>query len=161
MTQLASSYDPKSFETDLYDAWEKAGHFKPSGKGEPYTVKLRQAADVRIVYHVLIRHAANPYDPEWEPYYEARLQTKLAATLAGRDLLRAVYERQGGRCAHCGQLFRDPSEWQLHHRHWRVYGGDSAPSNLVLLQANCHRQVHSQGEETEGSCVSREAFDEA
>ena len=33
MTQLASSYDPKSFETDLYEAWEKAGHFKPSGTG--------------------------------------------------------------------------------------------------------------------------------
>ncbi len=40
MTQLASSYDPKTFETALYDAWEKAGHFKPSGKGEPYTVLL-------------------------------------------------------------------------------------------------------------------------
>ena len=40
MTQLASSYDPKSFETDLYEAWEKAGHFKPSGTGEPYTILL-------------------------------------------------------------------------------------------------------------------------
>ncbi|MCW4454267.1 valine--tRNA ligase [Flavobacterium sp. MXW15] len=40
MTQLAPSYDPKSFEKDLYDAWEKAGHFKPSGKGEPYTILL-------------------------------------------------------------------------------------------------------------------------
>ncbi|MGE8214654.1 MAG: class I tRNA ligase family protein, partial [Stenotrophomonas maltophilia] len=40
MTQLASSYDPTSFETVLYDAWEKAGHFKPSGQGEPYTILL-------------------------------------------------------------------------------------------------------------------------
>ncbi|WIA60686.1 valine--tRNA ligase [Stenotrophomonas sp. BIO128-Bstrain] len=40
MTQLASSYDPKTFETALYDAWENAGHFKPSGKGEPYTILL-------------------------------------------------------------------------------------------------------------------------
>ncbi|MER2022355.1 MAG: valine--tRNA ligase [Stenotrophomonas sp.] len=40
MTQLASSYDPKTFETALYAAWEKAGHFKPSGKGEPYTILL-------------------------------------------------------------------------------------------------------------------------
>jgi len=37
---LASSYDPKSFEARLYDAWEKAGHFKPSGQGEPYTILL-------------------------------------------------------------------------------------------------------------------------
>lgn len=40
MTTLASSYDPKSFETALYESWEKAGHFKPSGKGEPYTILL-------------------------------------------------------------------------------------------------------------------------
>ncbi|HEY9256134.1 MAG TPA: valine--tRNA ligase [Stenotrophomonas sp.] len=37
---LASSYDPKTFEARLYDAWEKAGHFKPSGQGEPYTILL-------------------------------------------------------------------------------------------------------------------------
>ncbi len=40
MTRLDSSYDPTSFEKDTYDAWEKAGHFKPSGKGEPYTILL-------------------------------------------------------------------------------------------------------------------------
>ena len=40
MTTLASSYDPKSFETALYESWEKAGHFKPSGQGEPYTILL-------------------------------------------------------------------------------------------------------------------------
>lgn len=37
---LASSYDPKSFESRLYAQWEAAGYFKPSGKGEPYTVLL-------------------------------------------------------------------------------------------------------------------------
>jgi len=40
MTDLASSYDPKSFESRLYAQWEAAGYFKPSGEGEPYTVLL-------------------------------------------------------------------------------------------------------------------------
>ena len=40
MTELASSYDPKSFEARLYAEWESAGYFKPSGKGEPYTILL-------------------------------------------------------------------------------------------------------------------------
>ena len=39
-TELASSYDPKSFETRLYAEWESAGYFKPSGKGKPYTILL-------------------------------------------------------------------------------------------------------------------------
>ncbi|UOV06555.1 valine--tRNA ligase [Pseudoxanthomonas sp. F37] len=37
---LAPSYDPRSFESRLYAQWEAAGYFKPSGKGEPYTVLL-------------------------------------------------------------------------------------------------------------------------
>ena len=40
MTDLASSYDPKSFECRLYAQWEAAGYFKPSGTGEPYTCLL-------------------------------------------------------------------------------------------------------------------------
>ena len=40
MTDLASSYDPKSFESRLYAQWEAAGYFKPSGEGTPYTVLL-------------------------------------------------------------------------------------------------------------------------
>ncbi|HYM87050.1 MAG TPA: valine--tRNA ligase [Pseudoxanthomonas sp.] len=40
MTELAPSYDPKSFEARLYAEWESAGYFKPSGKGEAYTVLL-------------------------------------------------------------------------------------------------------------------------
>ncbi|MGV8960550.1 MAG: valine--tRNA ligase [Stenotrophomonas sp.] len=40
MTQLASSYDPKTFESALYENWERQGYFKPSGKGQPYTVLL-------------------------------------------------------------------------------------------------------------------------
>jgi len=37
---LASSYDPKSFEARLYAEWESAGHFKPRGEGEPYSILL-------------------------------------------------------------------------------------------------------------------------
>jgi RNA-directed DNA polymerase len=126
-------------------------------KGEPYTVRLMKAADVRIERHVLIQHEANPYDPAWEAYYEERLLTKMRMRGSGRDKLRMLYERQEGRCGRCGELFLDPSEWQLHHRHWRVYGGDDEPSNLELLHANCHRQVHSRGMEADAvaSCEGR------
>ncbi|TDB28617.1 valine--tRNA ligase [Stenotrophomonas sp. ATCM1_4] len=77
MTQLASSYDPKSFETDLYDAWEKAGHFKPSGKGEPYTIVLPPPnvtgtlhmghAFQQTLMDALIRyHRMRGYDTLWQ-----------------------------------------------------------------------------------------------
>ena len=40
MTELASGYDPKSFESRLYAEWESAGYFKPRGTGTPYTILL-------------------------------------------------------------------------------------------------------------------------
>ncbi|MDR1075094.1 MAG: valine--tRNA ligase [Xanthomonadaceae bacterium] len=40
MTDLASGYEPKSFESRLYAEWEASGCFRPSGKGEPYAILL-------------------------------------------------------------------------------------------------------------------------
>ncbi|ATE73348.1 valine--tRNA ligase [Lysobacter capsici] len=37
---LAPSYDPKQFETRLYEQWESSGVFKPRGEGEPYSILL-------------------------------------------------------------------------------------------------------------------------
>ena len=129
-------------------------------KGEPYRVVLMKATDVRIERPVLIQHAANPYDPEWERYYEERLLAKRAATIAGRERLQALYKRQQGRCVQCGQLFTDQQTWQVHHRHWRVYGGDDSLDNLELLHANCHRQKHSHRMGTK-RCVPQGTFAKA
>ncbi|UTA54162.1 valine--tRNA ligase [Lysobacter soli] len=40
MSSLASSYDPKQFETRLYQEWESSGVFQPRGEGEPYSILL-------------------------------------------------------------------------------------------------------------------------
>src|SRR5262249_31583958 len=109
--------------------WVKRRYFPDSGgrswvfsgelltrKGEPYTVRLMKAADVRIERHTLSRHAANPYDPAWESCDEGRVQAKMRATLLGRETLRELYAGQGGRCGRCGGLLTSPEEWHLHHR---------------------------------------------
>ena len=33
-------YDPKKIEQPLYQAWESAGYFAPSGQGEPFSIEL-------------------------------------------------------------------------------------------------------------------------
>ncbi|WP_282272546.1 valine--tRNA ligase [Stenotrophomonas sp. PS02298] len=77
MTQLASSYDPRSFETALYESWERAGLFKPSGKGEPYTILLPPPnvtgtlhmghAFQQTLMDALIRyHRMRGYDTLWQ-----------------------------------------------------------------------------------------------
>jgi len=122
-------------------SWRFTGALR-TRKEESYPVVLMKAAEVRIERHVLIRHGANPYDPSWEEYYEGRLQAKMAATVAGRERLAALYERQRGRCVHCQELFTERDAWQVHHRQWRVHGGDDTWDNLELLHEHCHRQKH-------------------
>jgi RNA-directed DNA polymerase len=128
-------------------SWRFTGELE-TRKGEPYTVVLMKAAEVRIERHVLVRHEANPYDPAWEEYYEDRLRAKMEATIAGRERLTALYARQEGRCLQCGELFTERDTWQVHHRQWRVYGGDDSLDNLELLHENCHHQKHRRRMET-------------
>jgi valyl-tRNA synthetase len=37
---MEKSFEPQTFETKWYAHWEASGCFKPSGKGEPYTIML-------------------------------------------------------------------------------------------------------------------------
>jgi RNA-directed DNA polymerase len=116
---------------------------------------LRRASHVRICRHARIRNEANPYDPAWEPYFEERLQAKMAETLTGQWRVRSLWTEQGGNCPICNAKLTEESGWQMHHVRWRVHGGDDTLDNLVLLHPNCHRQLHSQGRVVEKS-ASRE-----
>lgn len=40
MTQLAKTYDPNSFEPNVYAMWEQSDSFSPKGKGEPYSIVM-------------------------------------------------------------------------------------------------------------------------
>jgi len=37
---LSKSYDPHSMEKRIYEAWEQAGDFRPSGRGVPYCIMI-------------------------------------------------------------------------------------------------------------------------
>jgi len=38
--KLAKAYSPGEYEPTIYELWEKAGAFKPTGKGEPYAIVM-------------------------------------------------------------------------------------------------------------------------
>ena len=37
---MDKTYDPRAIEQPLYQEWEKAGHFRPGGRGAPYCIML-------------------------------------------------------------------------------------------------------------------------
>jgi len=111
--------------------------------GKHHTVRLADMRDTRIRRHIKIRSQANPYDPHWEPYVEARRGRQMQADLQGRRKLVQLWREQTGRCPMCDQAITKATGWNLHHLEWRVHGGTDVLANLVLLHPNCHRQVHS------------------
>lgn len=108
-------------------------------------VWLFRAASTPIKRHVKIKGEVNPYDPQWEIYFEKRLGVKMVNSLHGyRQLLHLWYE-QNGRCPICDQKITKLTGWHNHHLVWRSKGGKDKASNRVLLHPECHRQVHHQG----------------
>ena len=138
--------------------WVKAKYFTRPGdsrwrfrgrvwdeSGGVHTVLLARAGSTAIRRHVKIRSGANPYDPTWELYFEERLAAQMAGTLTGRGTARYLWMEQGGKCLVCGGPLTLAEGWHVHHLLWRSKGGTDVIDNLVLLHANCHRQVHSEG----------------
>ncbi len=111
-------------------------------QGRPLPVRLYAAHGLHIKRHTKIKSKANPYDPGWEVYLEERLGLKMAASLTGRHTLLYLWQRQNGRCAHCGEPMTRITGWHNHHKVWRSHGGSDTVDNRVLLHPTCHRQVH-------------------
>ncbi|WP_207692597.1 group II intron reverse transcriptase/maturase [Desulfonema limicola] len=113
------------------------------GKKGNKKAALTKAMDVKIKRHVKIKGWANPYDPEWEMYFEGRLDKQTAENLKYRKRMFSLWKKQNGLCLVCKQRITEQTKWHKHHTIWKVDGGRDTLDNLVLLHPNCHRQLHS------------------
>jgi RNA-directed DNA polymerase len=104
---------------------------------------LTRAVRVAIERHVKVKGEANPYDPDWEIYFEQRLGVKMADNLKGRRQLIHLWKEQGGICPVCNQKITELTGWHNHHITWRSLGGTDTAENRVLLHPTCHSKVHS------------------
>ncbi len=114
------------------------------GDGKPVTIYLTRAAHTPIRRHVKVKANANPYDPQWEAYFEKRLDTRMGDKLWGKQQLLSLWRSQTGFCPICQCKITETTGWARHHIIWRAHGGGDTLDNLVLLHPTCHMQVHSQ-----------------
>ncbi len=137
--------------------WIKDKYFKSTGNrnwvfqttikdkdGEPKTIRLIKAADVAIKRHIKIKAEANPYDPDWEVYFEKRIGLKMLDNLKEKKRLYRLWYGQDGICPICSQKITKETGWNIHHIKRRTDGGKNTMDNLVLLHPNCHIQAHNQ-----------------
>lgn len=141
-------------------SWVKKRYFQPYGQrnwvfstetrqldhdGKRKWMRLYSASNVQIQRHVKIRAQANPYDADWESYFDSRLAGLMKMTLKGRKKLTRIWMNQRGQCPSCSLPITKETGWDIHHKTRKVDGGTDSTSNLVMLHINCHRQTHSQG----------------
>ena len=107
--------------------------------------RLIRAARVPIERHSKVKGAANSFDPQWEEYFEHRLDVKMVKTLRGRRQLLRLWKERNGICPVCSQKITELTGWHNHHLEWRVKGGTDKDENRVLLHPTCHSKVHHQG----------------
>lgn len=134
----------KYFRTIGSRQWRFFGE-KTKSDGSPGRIGLFYPGNVAIQRHVKVKGQANPYDPNWELYFEQRLGVKMSRTLKGRRQLLYLWKEQGGICPVCNDPITELTGWHNHHIVWRSKGGADRAENRVLLHPNCHSQVHAQG----------------
>jgi len=132
--------------------WIKEKYFKTirtrnwvfEGKdNEGKTWTLIKASDTPIKRHIKIKADANPFDPEWETYFEERILREMMNNLKGRGKLQKLWKGQKGICPNCKQIISTETGWHVHHILPKFEGGKENITNLVLLHPNCHRQIHN------------------
>jgi len=123
--------------------WVFTGEGKDKdGKSKPMHLLYAKATPIRR--HVKVRAHANPYDIQWEDYFERRMSFRMQSHLEGHQKLLNLWKSQSGTCPMCNQMITKTTGWHLHHIVWRSMGGGEQLSNLILLHPNCHRKVHNQ-----------------
>jgi len=131
--------------------WVRRHYFKAEGdrnwvfkaeNDQGHPIRLYKASLTPVTRHIKIQGKANPFDPNWERYFEQREAKKWHSTKWGHSKLRTLWRRQDGKCPVCGQGFKGDTSLHVHHVVERCKGGGEHLENLILLHPNCHRQVH-------------------
>jgi RNA-directed DNA polymerase len=140
--------------------WIKAKYFKTTdnrtwvfyGQHKTKTWELINATDTLYQRHIKIKGKANPFDPQWETYFEQRLDVKMVNNLRGRRQLIRLWKAQNGICPICQQKITKITGWNNHHILPRALGGSDTNENRVLLHPNCHQQLHNRHLPVEKPC---------
>jgi RNA-directed DNA polymerase len=117
----------KYFKTVEGNNWEFATR---EGKNP---LRLIQHSSTKIIRYVKVKGNASPYDGNWL-YWSSRMgvHPELPARVA------TLLKRQKGKCAHCGNYFKDGDLIEVDHIIPKSKGGKESYDNWQLLHRHCH-----------------------
>ena len=123
--------------------WLFFGESRTDETGKTRREWLYHAATTPIKRHVKVKAEANPYDRQWQKYFQKRESREITDSLENRRLS-FLWREQSGLCVVCRQPITRITGWHSHHLVHRAAGGSDETENRVLLHPECHRSVHSQ-----------------
>lgn len=109
--------------------------------GDDYYVDLKYATNTDIVRFTKIKAEANPFDEEWQQYFEERETDKMLLSLKGRDFLTKLFRKQKGSCPVCGEKITKETDFKVHSE--KV----GNRTNKTMVHPYCHSNIHSSNSE--------------
>lgn len=106
--------------------------FAAKNKENEY-IKLLRADDTKIIRHTKIRKGANPYDEEWQSYFEERDGDRLFEGMSGRKVLKRMWNNQRGKCTLCREEVTKETGWKIHL---------NGNNKKEIVHPACHRILH-------------------
>lgn len=153
--------------------WVKDKYFKTRGSrnwvftatekrndGTQKEYVLRYQADMPIKRHLKIKAHANPYDPQWEQYFESRWGKKMLNSSKGRRKLYRIWQRQEGSCPSCQKPITKQTPWNTRFIRVKNKGRAEVTNNLQMYHLNCHSHSYVLKNKV-CNRVSKDAFVEA
>jgi RNA-directed DNA polymerase len=118
---------------------------KQSTERIPRGAILILSGNTPVRRHTKIKSAANPFDPEWEGYFQQRTGNKMLSSLSGRRTLRSVWLNQRRVCPVCTQQITEESGWVTHYLVKATEGGRPVCENLIMLHPSCNEIARCSG----------------
>lgn len=105
--------------------------------GEDFYIRLIYATDTNIRRFTKIKAEANPFDKDWQLYFEERADKQMRNEIKGRTIINRLYANQKGCCSYCGGKITLETDFRIH----QVGNGTNMTKDLV--HPECHEKLHA------------------
>ena len=99
-------------------------------------------SDTPILNYVKVKKGIRVYCKFDKEYWQKRDKRSMYQKLM--RWRKAHYKRQDGKCTQCHYPLLPTDTLHMHHIIPKAQGGDNSYSNLTLIHAECHRELHSE-----------------
>ena len=101
----------KYFHRHRGRSWVFAAPFDKDGRTELHPVKW--LTDTKITRYAKLKCDANPYDPDWQEYFEKRETRLMLQSAKGRNTIVRIWKRQQRKCPYCGEPITRNTPWRV------------------------------------------------